>query len=192
MLDSNRRKEEFAPGGRQYKWLEKQLAASKAKWKFVCHHHATYTGEEDDYGNTWEGPSSFGDQMVRQIVPLYEKYGVDIAMFGHLHLYERSLPIKGGKVNHPHGTIHLLAGGGGGHLEDFAPTPAFFSANSHRGHHYVTFQVSGNRLEMRTRDSKGRLRDFLILEKTGNRSRIHRIEEQDRSEKDSALKEIQR
>ena len=110
MLDSNQREKEFAPGGRQYVWLEKQLQDSDAKWKFACHHHATYTGEENDYGDTWSGASNFGDPAVRQIVPLYEKYGVDMVMFGHLHLYERSLPIRDGQVDFQAGTIHLLGG----------------------------------------------------------------------------------
>lgn len=165
MLDSNRRQEEFKPGGVQYQWLEKQLAACDAKWKFVCHHHATFTSEENDYGDSWKETSQFGDQFVREIVPLYEKYHVDIAMFGHLHLYERSHPIREGKVNLESGTIHLLAGGGGGNLEDFAPTPAFFSAKTHRGHHYVTFEVLGDSLSMRMFDADGKVKDWFTLRK---------------------------
>lgn len=165
MLDSNRRKEEFKPGGVQYEWLEKQLANCDATWKFVCHHHATFTSEEDDYGDSWKEPAHFGDQFVREIVPLYEKYNVDIAMFGHLHLYERSHPIRNGKVDFENGTMHLLAGGGGGNLEDFAPTPAFFSAKTHRGHHYVTFEVLGDSLSMRMYDADGKVKDWFTIKK---------------------------
>lgn len=165
MLDSNRRDVEFAPGGVQYEWLDKQLGASDAKWKFVCHHHATYTGEEDDYGDSWKGPAHFGDPFVRQIVPLYEKHRVDIAMFGHLHLYERSHPIRDGKVDVDSGTVHLLAGGGGGNLEDFAPTPAFFSAKTYPDHHYVTMEIIGDVLTMRMHGLDGNIRDSFAIEK---------------------------
>ncbi len=168
MLDSNQREQEFAPGGQQYEWLKKQLQQCDAPWKFVCHHHATYTGEEDDYGDSWKGASTFGDPAVRRIVPLYEEFGVDIVMFGHLHLYERSLPMKAGQVDFRAGTIHLLAGGGGGNLEDFAPTPAFFSAKTHRGHHYVMFELQGNTLQMRMHDTSGAIRDRFSVEKTNH------------------------
>jgi 3',5'-cyclic AMP phosphodiesterase CpdA len=165
MLDSNQRRSEFAPGGVQYEWLDKQLASCDAKWKFVCHHHATYTGEEDDYGDTWKGESQFGDPFVRKIVPLYEKHGVDIAMFGHLHLYERSHPIRDGKVDVDDGTVHLLIGGGGGNLEDFAPTPAFFSAKTYPDHHYVTMEVIGDTLTVRMHGMDGNIRDTYTIEK---------------------------
>ena len=102
---------------------------------------------------------------MRRIVPLYEKYGVDLAMFGHLHLYERSHPIREGHVDLSAGTVHLLAGGGGGDLEDFAPTPAFFSAKTYPGHHYVMIEVAGDKLNLRMQDLHGVVRDWFTLEK---------------------------
>jgi predicted phosphodiesterase len=175
MLDSNRRETEFARGGRQYAWLETQLAASDARWKFVCHHHATYTGEEDDYGDGWTGGSTLGDPFVRQILPLYEKYGVDIAMFGHLHLYERSHPIREGGVAEDQGTVHLLVGGGGGNLEDFAPTPAFFSAKTYPDHHYVMMEILGDTLTMRMHGLDGNIRDSYSIEKGRRRDALRVI-----------------
>ena len=47
MIDSNKK---LHPGSEQYEWLEKSLAASKATWKFVCHHHPPYSSDENDYG----------------------------------------------------------------------------------------------------------------------------------------------
>jgi hypothetical protein len=166
MLDSNRRQDEFGPEGLQYQWLDRELSKSDARWKIVCHHHATYTGEEDDYGNAWKESSHFGDPFVRKIVPLYEKHGVDLAMFGHLHLYERSHPIREGHVDLLGGTVHLLAGGGGGDLEDFAPTPAFFSAKTFPGHHYVMIEVAGDKLHLRMQDLQGVIRDWFTLDKS--------------------------
>ena len=167
MLDSNQREKEFQPGGKQYQWLREQLGQCQTTWKFACHHHATYTGEEDDYGDTWSGATTFGDPAVQKIVPLYEEFGLDMAMFGHLHLFERSHPIKNGKVDFDAGTIHLLAGGGGGNLEDFAPTPAFFSAKTHRGHHYVMIELANDTMTMRMYDLNGAIRDTLQVSKAG-------------------------
>lgn len=159
MLNSNQ-KQEFAPGGRQYRWLEDQLRNSTARYKIVAHHHAPYSSDENDYGDSWRGPSALGDTLVRKIVPLYEQHGVDLVFFGHLHTYERSLPIKDGTINRRSGVVYVQGGGGGGNLEDFAPTRSWFSGKTYRGHHYFTVSVDERRLHLRMYDREGRLRDF--------------------------------
>ena len=164
MLNSNE-KEEFAPGGAQYQWLEKKLKQSDAVWKFVAHHHAPYSADEDDYGNSWEGASVLGDLAVRKIVPLYERYGVDMVFFGHLHTYQRTLPIKNHLLDEHNGVIYVQGGGGGGNLEDFAPSRAWFSAKTYRGHHYCTVSIHGRSLDFKMYDSEGRMKDFLGLKK---------------------------
>lgn len=162
MLDSNR---EMGPGTEQYAWLEKQLAASTAKWKFCAHHHPTYTSDDDDYGNSWEEPSNLGDLKVRSMVPLYEKYGVDIVFFGHLHAYERTWPIAGGRVNQQKGVRYVQAGGAGGNLEDSTPTRNWFSTKLYRGHHYCIFNIHEGYLNFKMFDSEGRMRDTFELTK---------------------------
>jgi 3',5'-cyclic AMP phosphodiesterase CpdA len=164
MLDSNK-PEDFAHGGKQYVWLEERLKKSIAKWKFVAHHHAPYSADEDDYGNSWEGQSSLGDLRIRKIVPLYEQYGVDMVFFGHLHTYQRTLPIKNNLVDKQNGVIYVQGGGGGGNLEDFAPSRAWFSAKTYRGHHYFIVTVHGDELNFKMYDTEGRLKDYLDLKK---------------------------
>lgn len=165
MLNSNV-PEDFAPGGRQYKWLEQELEASTAKWKFVAHHHAPYSADEDDYGDAWSGVYDLGDPRIRKIVPLYEKYGIDMVFFGHLHTYQRTLPIKENRVNKQQGVIYVQGGGGGGNLEDFAPSRAWFSAKTYRGHHYFIITVHEDHLNFKMYDTEGRLKDYLDLNKT--------------------------
>lgn len=164
MLDSNR-PDDFAPGGKQYVWLEEQLKKSTATWKFVAHHHAPYSADEDDYGNSWKGSTSMGDPRVRKIVSLYEQYGVDMVFFGHLHTYQRTLPIRQNQVNKQNGVIYVQGGGGGGNLEDFAPSRAWFSAKTYRGHHYFLITVFENELNFKMYDTEGRLKDYLDLKK---------------------------
>ncbi|MBX2916476.1 MAG: metallophosphoesterase [Cyclobacteriaceae bacterium] len=164
MLNSNEEKE-FAPGGAQYLWLEKELRASIAKWKFVAHHHAPYSADEDDYGDSWSGASQQGDVAIRKIVPLYEKYGVDMVFFGHLHTYQRTLPITRNNVHSSNGVVYIQTGGSGGNLEDFAPSRAWFSAKTFRGHHYCTITVNQGMLEFRMYDVEGKLKDFFNLNK---------------------------
>lgn len=158
MMDSNR-PEEFKPGGLQYRWLEDALRASTATWKIVCHHHAPWSSDEDDYGNTWEAPGMLGDPDMRTLWPLYEKFGVDLLVYGHLHTYQRTHPISRSGEVHPRGIRGLQVGGAGGNLEDFAPHRHAFSARSYRGYHYLLADVREKRLTIRAYDLEGRLID---------------------------------
>lgn len=162
MLDSNR---PMGPGSEQYHWLDEQLGRSTARWKFAAHHHPTYTSDEDDYGSTWKGPSHLGDLKVRSVVPLYEKHGVDIVFFGHLHTYERSWPVADGRVNLQRGVRYIQTGGAGGNLEDFTPTRNWFSTKLHRGHHYCILNIFNGQLRFQMFDAEGRLRDTFELSK---------------------------
>ena len=164
MLDSNQRRDAFAPGGEQYAWLDKALGQSKATWKFVVHHHDPYSPDDDDHGDAWSEPSTLGDEHVRQIVPVLEKHNVDIVFFGHLHTYKRSRPIRAGRVA-ADGVRYVQAGGAGGNLEDFAPGRAWFVDKTFRGNHYCTVGIDGRKLTLRMHDLQGALRDEMIVEK---------------------------
>ena len=43
------------------------------------------------------GSTTAGDLRVRDFVELYEKYNVDVVFNGHIHVYERTWPIRGGQ-----------------------------------------------------------------------------------------------
>ncbi|MDB5309630.1 MAG: Calcineurin-like phosphoesterase [Gemmataceae bacterium] len=166
VLDTNTiRTLSLAPGGEQYRWLEKALAASDAKWKFCYHHHPAYTSDADDYGDTAKGPTTAGDVRVRQLVPLYEKYKVDVVFNGHIHAYERTWPIRNGKVDQKDGVIHVTSGGGGGKLEGFAPTPAFFKQEGRVDFHFCYVTIHQGTLNFKAFDQEGRLFDHMALKK---------------------------
>lgn len=162
VLDSNRTMER---GSEQYRWLEQQLMQSEARWKFVVHHHPPYTSEENDYGNSWREPSLHGDPKSKPLVTLYETYGVDFVLSGHLHTYERSWPVREGRVDLQNGVRYLVAGGGGGSLEDFAPVPVWFSNKVHLKHHYTMFHIFENHVEFRAIDLNGNMFDSFSYEK---------------------------
>lgn len=74
----------------QYQWLEKDLAANKALWTIVFFHHPPYTKRSHDS----DVEVALGE--VRQtLVPLFDKYKVDLVLNGHSHVYERSYLMKG-------------------------------------------------------------------------------------------------
>jgi len=167
MLDSNR---EVGPGSDQYAWLEKQLAACQSEWKFVVYHHPSYSSDENDYGDMWKGRSTHGDLRVRRLVPLYDRYGVDIVWNGHIHSYERTWPLRGNKVSDDPGTTYIVTGGGGGGLETPGPIRPFFQNYVRRGHHYCFVAVAGRRLEFKAFDVENRLYDVLTIEKKASTS----------------------
>ncbi|MFO0912480.1 MAG: LamG-like jellyroll fold domain-containing protein [Pirellulales bacterium] len=162
MLDSNK---EVGPGSEQWEWLEKELAKSTAEWKFVAYHHPSYSSDEDDYGDMWRGRSKYGDQRLRPLSQLYDKYGVDIVWNGHIHSYERTWPLKDDKVVEDAGTIYLVTGGGGGGLETAGPIKPYFQNNVKHGHHYCLVGVNGRTLEFKAFDLEGRLFDYLKIDK---------------------------
>ena len=161
-MDSN---QPIFPGTKQYEWLDKALSASTARWKFCYHHHPCYTSDADDYGDTFKGNSALGELKVKALIPLYEKHKVDLAMNGHVHFYERTHPIKAGKVDRAGGVVYLTSGGGGGKLEGFGPTPTFFKNQNRVDYHYCYFSIFDNVLECKVFDHEDRLFDTFEIKK---------------------------
>lgn len=161
IVDTNR---DVTEGSEQYTWLEWELAKSTATWKFVLHHHPPYSSEENDHGDGWKEKSTQGTH-ARNLVPLYEQYGVDFNLFGHTHVYERTWPLKNDLVDEKEGVIYINSGGAGGGLEDFLPTRSWFTAELQTGHHYATFSIFDGTLVFKAIDSEGRMFDTFQMTK---------------------------
>ena len=165
MIDTNRN---VGPESEQYLWLDQALAASDARWKFVVHHHPPYSSDENDYGDTWTGRGSRGDLRARQLTTLYDRYDVDMVLNGHIHSYERTWPIEGGKAVDD-GAVYTITGGGGGGLETPGPVRPDFNNTVRRGHHYCMVRVNGGTLEFFAYDLDNRLFDHMRIEKKSSR-----------------------
>jgi predicted phosphodiesterase len=112
-------------------WIERDLTGTTARWKFVCFHCPMFQSARDHYP----------EQRMRRLAPLFEKCGVDIVFNGHVHNYQRSLPLRfqpgppqrapstavdgvfqidrvfdGVTHTQPDGIIHIVSGGGGAQL----------------------------------------------------------------------------
>lgn len=164
-IDSNKQRD-LTPRGEQYQWLDKELSKSDATWKFVFHHHPAYSSDDDDFGYSWYGKCGDGEPRVQQhFIALYEKHHVDMVFNGHIHVYERTWPVRGKKVDHQSGTIYVTSGGGGGKLEDFSPTPHWFKAEQRSCYHYCYLTIHEGHLNFKALDVDGRLFDSMTLEK---------------------------
>ncbi|XP_031273796.1 probable inactive purple acid phosphatase 1 isoform X2 [Pistacia vera] len=119
---------DWREGTEQYKFIEHCLASvdrQKQPWLiFLAHRVLGYSS-----GISYAVEGSFAEPMGRESLQrLWQKYKVDIAIYGHVHNYERICPIYQhictneekhyykGTLN---GTIHVVAGGGGASLSEF-------------------------------------------------------------------------
>ncbi len=70
----------------QTDWLEKQLSTTSATWKICFFHHPLYS----------HGKFHGSDLDLRtRLEPMLVKYGVDVVLNGHEHVYERLNPQQG-------------------------------------------------------------------------------------------------
>jgi predicted phosphodiesterase len=125
----------YGAGSPQYAHLEADLQANRSPFTIVFFHKPVYSSGIGHGG--MENPV-----IARDLQPLFEKYGVDIVLYGHDHIYERSF--KDG--------VHLICSGGGG-----APvTPAGWNVNDYSVTHnglmycYCVLEISGTTLKVNT------------------------------------------
>lgn len=156
----------------QVRWLEEDLAAHRgAAWTFVYFHHPGLTC-------TYKGDTP---AVVQYLLPVFDRFRVDVVFTGHAHTYERLYPIRdrhpvdvGQDPNYvdPGGTIYVVSGAGskvkrGRPTERCGPT-AFFRDETVLWTHV---RVEGQRCTIRTITSAADERvDEITLTKTGARS----------------------
>ena len=141
-------------GSEQLRFLEEDLTASKARWKFVVLHYPPYT------------TSVYDHRELREVLcPILEKHQVDIMFNSHAIQYERSHPIRNGKIA-PDGVRYIVCGGYGC-VEQWLWTHAdrFSAKVCGNRPNYVRVALTPYRLELSAIDMQGRLFDMLTLDK---------------------------
>lgn len=138
----------FGKESEQVQWLESTLASTTQEWVIVYFHIPPYDAlPEDDMG-----------YAVRvNVVPVLERYGVDLVLSGHNHNYQRSL------VN---GVTYIVTGGAGGELV-YIESPDPDTEAYYNGHHVVEFTVQGSALSGRAIAIDGTVVDSFSLHSTG-------------------------
>ncbi len=104
----------FGDGTRQHAWLEEQLADAQRRsaFTFVFFHHVPYSvGPHGWPAGDGEGEDSQSGTPVRELTPLFLRYGVDAVIAGHDEMWERSeiegrQELPGGQLR-PH-TLQVL------------------------------------------------------------------------------------
>jgi 3',5'-cyclic AMP phosphodiesterase CpdA len=122
VLDANRPSDP-----QQLEWMQRQLAASSARWKIAVFHQGPFSCSEHD-----------GDPTVEQTwLPIFEREGVDLVLTGHDHNYQRFAETDG--------IDYVVTGGGGAQLYPVDECPSTYPqrliADDDHFHH---LQVEGS------------------------------------------------
>jgi acid phosphatase type 7 len=144
-LDSNTPLEDAAAGrGTMLRWLEDDLKRTRKFWRIVFFHHPGYAT-----GKHQEEPEAA--RVREHIVPILERYGVQLVFHGHEHNYQRTHELLGGEVvpTGSGGIVYVTAGGGG--AGTYWPEPSSRNAVASGLHHYLRVDVDGPKLVVRAR-----------------------------------------
>lgn len=138
-------------------WLNYDLRNSSDQlWKIVYFHHAPYSS----------GTVHGGDQRVRDVlVPILQKYQVDLVFSGHEHNYERTCAMLDGKCG-TDGIVYVVTGGGGGDLYQFGPIQPFSEARAVQ-YHFVYVSINDCQLKANAIGIDNSQLDSFLLNKCG-------------------------
>ncbi|HEY6902049.1 MAG TPA: metallophosphoesterase [Puia sp.] len=169
----------------QVDWVKKDLEANKNKtWVVAYWHHPPYTMGSHNSDNQEELAG-----IRKNLLPVLERYGVDLILCGHSHDYERSRLMAGHygpessfspekynlssdsshyvKDATNRGTVYVVAGSAGqlGGKQKTFPHDAMYYSNADIGG-MVLLEVTGKQLSLSWICSDGQVRDhFTLLKK---------------------------
>ena len=145
VLDGNQITDETQLG-----FLESELQTAEQAWKVVVFHHSTYSCGQ-------RGPSPLAQEHW---VPLFERYGVQLVLNGHNHLYERFHSLDGD------GVTYVVTGGGGTQLYPFVECPEGTPARAHKDnqtHHFLAVTADATELTVEAIGDDGDVFDKVTL-----------------------------
>lgn len=160
VLNSNERVE------LQAEWLENLLRNTPHKWKIVTYHHPLFSA------------SSGRDNAALRALwkPIFDRYGVDLALQGHDHSYARGRVAPGENIadginkRDQTGTVYVVSVSGGKMYKIGEDWSSLGAERERIGENTQLFQVitiEGNRLLFESYTATGELYDSFQLRKNG-------------------------
>jgi hypothetical protein len=128
----------------QLDWLRDTLSAARkdrrVKWIVVFQHHPPFGSSKGRDNNLGE---------IKTVVPIFDKYKVDLVLSGHDHHYERQFPLRNNRITsramtnykRGDGTLYMIQGGGGKSLYDFTEPKPEICAFREKSHGYLRVTV---------------------------------------------------
>jgi len=143
---------------KQLDWLEKELRNSNADWKVCFFHHPLYSDGK------FHGPDT---NLRAQLTPLFLKYGINVVLSGHEHVYERIKPEQG---------IYYFVLGNSGQLRfhNLRPSSEMQSGlDTDQG--FILMEISGNKLYFQTISRTGKTVDASVLARQSKPAEISTV-----------------
>ena len=126
----------------QVKWLEEDLAAAqKSDFRFVFAHHPPMTAVKRRQGE---------EKHITALEPMFEKYGVTAAIFGHDHNFQHYFK------NNIH---YFVSGGGGAPLYDVDMPPAGITKKVESTENFLVIKVDGKKVQIEGKKPTGEIID---------------------------------
>ena len=150
--------------------LDKDLATARQdpniKWIIAFYHKPIYTSP-----STHE-PDEAGIKDI--VVPLFDKYHVDLVLQGHNHNYQRSYPLKADAITdnrtdsmyqNPKGTIYMVVGTGGEGYHSLNGQASYIQNQFANTYGFLKVDVSGTSLKGTFFANDGTTKDTFAINK---------------------------
>src|SRR5215216_1728021 len=143
--------------------LKKNSQNKNIDWIIVMFHKPMYSSLS----------KQFEEYIIRdKYQPIFDKYGVDLVISGHNHIYSRTLPLSLNKLDiskpiidqnsstgnnnniftNPNGTIFLVVGVGGDELHRIIDKPYYVANQYNNGFGFADIKIDGKRLDVKFYD----------------------------------------
>jgi hypothetical protein len=183
--------EKFEAGSEQYNFVVNDLrkAANNPdiKWIMVTMHSPFYSSP-----NECSDSDCTGNEELSEIYhPLFDKYGVDLALQAHVRNYQRSFPLEfnqespskpivtstsKGEYKNPDGIIFAIVGTGGGELKhDLKGLSPFMAYQQDSKFGILDMHFLENNLDAKFVSNDGATTDHFSIVKTAKKAVIERI-----------------
>jgi 3',5'-cyclic AMP phosphodiesterase CpdA len=140
-------------------WLKEVLLASPLAWKLVFFHEPP-----------WAGAHRPPNAKARDIlVPAIESGRADVVFCGHNHLYERTHPMREGRVSPTNGILYIVSGAGGKSLyEEQHGDDPHIAAYNDKKYSFTLVRSRAGRLDVSQISEDDQILDSVTLNKTLN------------------------
>lgn len=141
-------------------WLTETLLNSPLTWKIVFFHEPPWAG-------AYRPPNAKTRDIL---VPAIEVAGTDVVFCGHNHLYERTHPIREGRVSPDNGVLYIITGAGGKSLyKEIYGDAAHIAAYNNKKYSFTLVNMDRNKLDISQISENNKVLDSYTLRKTMNR-----------------------
>ena len=182
--------EKFSTDSEQYNFVVNDLrkAANNPdiNWIIVSMHYPFYSSP-----NTCKEADCAGNEESRDLFhPLFDKYGVDLVLQGHVHNYQRSFPLKFNQESsskplvtsnsrtdyeNPNGVIFAIVGTGGVNIHGLSDLAPFMAYQQDSKFGILDMHISDDKLDAKFVSNNGATLDHFSISKTVKKKIIERI-----------------